>query len=241
MKIAICEDERAYLDYLTRTLQEISDENSFGVSISLACTTQEELEHFLLSDIADVYLLDINLKSGLEGYELALGIRERQPRAYIVFISENLGMVFQSFKAHPFDFLPKPVSKNALMNLLTDIARHMTIQRQERQQERNNGGRCITIRSAAKNYHVNKDDIIMIEKLREKAFVYTAGSKLTCYISLDEFEGMLADAKTFTRCHKSFIVNKNYIVEEDPVQMKLILEGGLSCYVSRNYRKRVFG
>lgn len=241
MKIVICEDEKAYLDYLTRMLQELSGETRFGVSIALACSTQEELERFLRTDAADVYLLDINLKSGLEGYELALRIRESQPRAYIVFISENLGMVFQSFKAHPFDFLPKPVSKNVLMNLLTDIARHMEGQKQEHEQERDGGGRCITIRSAAKNYRLNKDDIIMIEKLKEKAFVYTSGSKLTCNISLDDFEAMLADAKTYARCHKSFIVNKNYIVEEDPVQMKLILEGGLSCYVSRNYRKRVFG
>jgi two-component system response regulator AgrA len=241
MKIAICEDERAYLDYLTRMLKKISDENRLGVSVALACTKQEELECFLLTDAADVYLLDINLKSGLEGYELALRIRERQPRAYIVFISENLSMVFQSFKAHPFDFLPKPVSENVLANLLDDISRHMAGLQQEGEQGRNGEGRYIIIRSAAKNYRVNKDDIIMIEKLKEKAFVYTSRSKLTCNISLDDFEEMLADSRTFARCHKSFIVNKNYIVEEDPAQMKVILENGLSCYVSRNYRKRVFG
>ncbi|MBP7331872.1 MAG: response regulator transcription factor [Firmicutes bacterium] len=147
-------------------------------------------------------------------------------------------MVFQSFKAHPFDFLPKPVLKNVLVNLLIDIERHMAAQKKET--ERDDTKRYITVRSAAKNYRVKKDDIVMIEKFREKAFVYTTSAKIACNTTLDDFEKMLADVKTVVRCHKSFIVNKNYITQEDPIQMKLILEGGLSCYVSRNYRKRVF-
>jgi len=239
MRIAICEDEKATLDSLFRMLQELSEEGRFAIDIVLACTTQEEFERFLETDAADVYLLDINLRSGLEGYELALRIKESQPRSYIVFISEYLGMVFQSFKAHPYDFLPKPVSKNVLRNLLIDIERHMTALKQE-SPEPAEMPRTITIKSASKNYHVKKDDIIMIEKLKDKAFVYTKSARITCNTTLEEFEKLLADVKTVVRCHKSFIVNKKYILEEEPAQLVLKLEGGLTCFVSRNYRKRVF-
>jgi two-component system response regulator AgrA len=220
-------------------LSELSGEDRFDMEIVSASSSLDELEHFLETNTADVYLLDINLKAGMEGYEIALKIREAQPGAYIVFISENLGMVFQSFKARPFDFLPKPVSKNVLVGLLTDIERDMAVQRQV--QERDGAEQYITVRSALKNYRVNKDSIIMIEKNREKAFVYTTSAKITCNTTLEDFEKLLANVKTIVRCHKGYIVNKNYIMQEDPVQMKLILEGGLCCYISRNYRKRVFG
>ena len=238
MKIAVCEDEKVTLDHLSRMLRELSGENRFEIDVVRACTSQEEFEQFLETDKADVYLLDINLKSGMEGYELALKIKESQPQSYIVFISEYLGMVFQSFKAHPFDFLPKPVSKNVLKNLLIDIERHMAAQSQG--PEPADGTRTITVKSASKNYHVNKDDIIMIEKQKEKAFVYTISAKITCNTTLEDFEKLLADVKSIVRCHKGFIVNKKYILEEDPTRLALKLEGGLNCYVSRNYRKRVF-
>ena len=239
MKIAICEDEKATLGHLARMLRELSGEGRFDIDVVSACATQEEIERFLEEDTADVYLLDINLKSGTEGYELALKIRKSQPQSYIVFISEVLGMVFQTFKAHPFDFLPKPVSKNVLKNLLIDIERYMTAQKQA--SEPAGGTRTITVRSASKNYHVNKDDIIMIEKLKDKAFVYTTSAKIICTTTLEDFEKLLADVNTVVRCHKSFIVNKKYILEEDPVHLALKMEGGLQCYVSRNYKRRVFG
>jgi DNA-binding LytR/AlgR family response regulator len=238
VKIAICEDEKACLDHLSRMLAELSGESRFDIDVVLACAVQEEFERFLETDTADVYLLDINLKSGTEGFYLALKIRESQPRSYIVFISEYLGTVFQSFKARPFDFLPKPVSKNVLKNLLIDIDRHMATEKQV--PEPTDGTRTITIKSASKNYHVNKDDIIMIEKLKDKAFVYTTSARIPCNPTLEEFERLLADVKSVVRCHKGFIVNKKYILEEDPAQLVLKLEGGLKCYVSRNYRKRVF-
>lgn len=234
LKIALCEDEKAYLSHLAKMLKELFDEERFGGKIVLACSTQEELEHFLQAGKANVYLLDINLKTGQEGYEMALKIKERQPQAYIVFISENLGFVFQSFKARPFDFLPKPVSKNVLANLLTDIERYMAVEKQGSEKD------YLTVHSASTDYRIKKSDIMMIEKLKGKAFIYTTSSKITCNTNLEDFETRLSDFKSIVRCHKSFIVNKNYIVEKNAREMKLTLEGGLICYVSRNYRKRVF-
>ncbi len=237
MRIAICEDEKATLDHLSRMLQELSGESRFVIDIVLACTTQEEFERFLETDTADVYFFDINLKSGMEGYELALRIKDSQPRSYIVFISEYLGMVFSPSKPIPSIFF-QTVSKNVLKNLLIDIERHMAALKQA--PEPADLTRTITVKSASKYYHVKKDDIIMIEKLKDKAFVYTKSARITCNTTLEEFEKLLADVKTVVRCHKSFIVNKKYILEEEPSQLVLKLEGGLKCYVSRNYRKRVF-
>lgn len=234
LKVVICEDEPAYLSHLSGMVRELFDSREFAGEVLFACGTQEELERYIEAGDANVYLLDINLKNGLEGYETALKIKERQPGAYIVFISENLGLVFQSFKARPFDFLPKPVTRNVLANLLTDIERHMSAFLRESE------AAYLTVRSAATDYRLKKDDIIMIEKYKEKAYIYTTGSKITCNTNLEDFESMLSDVKSIVRCHKSYIVNKNYIVEKNSVEMKLLLEGGLVCYVSRNYRKRVF-
>jgi DNA-binding LytR/AlgR family response regulator len=235
LKVAICEDNPSYLDYIDATVKEILEEGAVKGEIVIACKSQAEMEDFLLAGCADVYLLDINLNSGFEGYYLALKIREAQPGAYIVFISENISFVLQSFKARPFDFLPKPVSKNLLLNLFMDIQRHISsLSPPDSESE------YISIRSLSIVYRIKKDEIIMIEKHKNKAFVYTAKAKITCNTNLEDFESYLFDMKTFVRCHKSYIVNKKYIIEKNSTEMTLKLEGGLTSYVSRNYRKLVF-
>lgn len=105
---------------------------------------------------------------------------------------------------------------------------------------RQRGDDYLTIRSASIDHQVKKNSIIMIEKYGEKAYVYTTGAKLTCNTTLEEFQTLLCDLPSVVRCHKSYIINVNYITERNPSGMKVMLEGGLVAFVSRNYRKRVF-
>lgn len=233
LRIAVCEDDQAYLAYLIRLLEELFTEENIHGEILLACDSRQEMENFVETGAANVYLLDINLSEGLEGYYIASRIRAIQPLAYIVFITENLGFVFQSFKVRPFDFLPKPVTKNLLANLLIDICRHM------QSVSPDDSSQYIDIKSMSTIYHIKRDDIIMIEKIKNKAFVHTTNSTITCNTTLEDFETLLADMQSMVRCHKSYIVNKNYIIERNLSEMKLTLAAGLTCYMSRGYRKRV--
>lgn len=234
LRVVICEDEQGCLTHLAQMVREIFAAGRLNGELLLACADPGELEAFVRTRQANVYLLDIHLREGREGFEAALKIRERQPEAYVVFISENVGLVFESFKMRPFDFLPKPVSPKGLLDLFSTIFRDM------QNQARENEERYLTIRSASIDHRVKKDSIIMIEKYGEKAYVYTAGAKLTCYTTLEEFQNLLGDLPSIIRCHKSYLVNLNHITQRDSSRMKLTLEGGLVAYVSRTYRKRVF-
>ena len=76
---------------------------------------------FISDHSPNVFFLDIDLNSKWSGLDLASIIHEKSSDAYIVFISQYTNLVFQSFKVRPFDFLPKPVTKKDLGDVLMEI------------------------------------------------------------------------------------------------------------------------
>lgn len=53
-------------------------------------------------------------------------------------------------------------------------------------------------------------DITFIESIRRQILIHTTEGIITSYLKLDEVEMKLKD-KRFLRCHKSFLINMNYI------------------------------
>jgi len=114
LRIIICEDNAEYLKLLEDYVNHTLESGSIAGEVVCAATHPDEVESYLTQGDANVFLFDIDLNSDKNGYELAVKIRENNPEAYLVFISEHLEYVFQSFKVRPFDFLPKPVTMKRL-------------------------------------------------------------------------------------------------------------------------------
>ena len=114
LRIIICEDNAEYLNLLEDYVNHTLESGNIAGEVVCAATHPDEVESYLTQGDANVFLFDIDLNSDKNGYELAVKIRENNPEAYLVFISEHLEYVFQSFKVRPFDFLPKPVTMKRL-------------------------------------------------------------------------------------------------------------------------------
>ncbi len=95
----------------------------------------------------------------------------------------------------------------------------------------------ITASSKGQTYNVPIEEILYIESVDKKTFLYTSGNILQTEKRLYELEEIL-DEKTFFRCSKSVIVNLNKVTRLKPEVTRNILatlSNGEVIVISRRY------
>lgn len=96
---------------------------------------------------------------------------------------------------------------------------------------------CIMASENGSSYNVAIEEILYIESVDKKTFLYTTGHVLQTEKRLYELEELL-DEKTFFRCSKSVIVNLNRITKLKPEVTRNILAtltNGEVIVISRRY------
>ncbi len=77
-----------------------------------------------------------------------------------------------------------------------------------------------------------------MEKYGNKCIVHAKNKTIYCYHSLDAIYDKL-QSPDFIRCHKSYIVNKNFIGEINLSAMEIILANGQKCFIGGKYKKNL--
>lgn len=91
--------------------------------------------------------------------------------------------------------------------------------------------------SEGESYNINVNEILYIESVDKKTFVYTSGHVYSAEKRLYELEELL-DEKTFFRCSKSVIVNLDKIKSLRPEvtrNIRATLVNGEVIVISRRY------
>ena len=104
IRIVICDDEELFTNRIEKYTRDFFDRHNIKVAIK--CFNDSTS---LISDIqnqTNLFLLDV-MMPGNSGLELASVIRDVQPDAYIIFISNMEDAVFTSFKYAPLRFIRK--------------------------------------------------------------------------------------------------------------------------------------
>ena len=170
------------------------------------------------SAVPDLVFLDI--KMGKEsGLETARKIRETNTRAKIVFLTAYKQYVFQSFDVDASHYLIKPVNKQKLYAVLDHVLRQFNQLKEP----------PIIVRSGQTTLCVSCSDLLYIE-VNNKTITLHSVNDIT------EFSGKLEAVEKnlpaqFYRCHRSFIVNMDYIDRFD--RMDLHLTNGVLIPVSK--------
>lgn len=105
MKIAICDDERIYIDTISFYLNKISSKNNKKCEIT-TCQRGEALVDLCSKEKIDAVFLDISMP-GINGFETAEQLLEIRKNLIIIFVSSKESMVFSSYEYKPFWFVPK--------------------------------------------------------------------------------------------------------------------------------------
>lgn len=237
LKIIIIEDNTKHLEMISSYICEYLAKKGIEGRIILATNSPDEVCDYIINgnDHPNVFFIDIDLKAKINGLELAYKIKQLVSKAYIVFITQHIKYLQSAFSVHAFDFLPKPMKKGLLNKCLTDINNEL----EEESINSHNGENRLIIKSGYKDIYIKKSEVLFIEKVGNKALINTTAGQYLCYLSLGDFEKLLISDGTFIRCHKSIIVNKDYIKEIRFNKLEIELITGKICSIGRKYRKEI--
>lgn len=105
MKIAICDDEKMFVEkirqLLRQTVEKYGDECKF-----LTCDRGSKLIEICQKERVNAVFLDISMPE-LDGFKTAEKLLEIHENIILVFVSSKEEMVFSSYEYRPFWFVPK--------------------------------------------------------------------------------------------------------------------------------------
>ena len=150
LHIAICDDEKDFVQYLTDLLNQYSKETGRNIKITPYYDGMELIEKY--DPTIDLIFLDISMKS-MSGMELARKIREKDKNTVIVFVTSDPGYVFEGYEVNAYRYLLKPVSETKLAEILEAVS-----EREDRAQKES-----IILKVAGENYKLKLSDIMYVE------------------------------------------------------------------------------
>lgn len=197
LKVVLCDDNVSSLKTLSTMLKSIFEKNDITAKIEKVFTTPSELLSYITDNDVDILFLDIDLKSNINGIEVASRFRESNKSAYIIFLTAHYEFAMLAYKVKTFDYLLKPFSASKLEETVLRLYDD-TIKNNQIYVSLGNG-----------KYIIKQADIFFIEKERSKSIIHTSQSDIEVYASFNELKSCLPE--NFVRCHKSYIVNVNNV------------------------------
>ncbi len=195
IRIAICDDERNACIILKKKI------------VSLMASLKEDCEvkcYFgaaeLLAETCtfDLFFLDIQMPER-DGIALAKKMRESEKRSIIVFVTALPERVYDAFEVEAFDYICKPVDNSRLLKTMDRAIRKLR------------EGKSLFIQVMGGGKSVRIDDIHYCEVINRKIYLHTESEVIDYYAKLDDVEKQL-DYR-FIRCHRSYLVNLDYLSE----------------------------
>ena len=209
MRIAICEDLKSdsnqLKSYVERYLADYRIEALLSVFESGEAFLQNSPEQY------DIVFLDIFME-GRNGIETARRLRSLGCDCMIIFTTTSLDHALESYEIGAAHYLVKPIDYKQVQTAL-DRCKKLFSQAQ----------RYIEVLSERLTVRVYFNDLIFAEVFGNATLLHTAQGKVKTYLPLDKV-GEQLNSVQFLRCHRSYIVNMDYIQSTDASDF--ILEGG---------------
>lgn len=127
----------------------------------------------------------------------------------VIFTTAYRDYALEGFELEAIDYLLKPFSFDRFIKS-ANKAKELFDLRKSEQEAPNFKSNYLTVKADHKLYKVLYSDIKYIEGMREYVSFHVPTGRITALMSLKSLEQELPSSQ-FIRCHKSFIVNKDYV------------------------------
>jgi two-component system response regulator LytT len=215
MNIFLCDDQAEFMHEFANDLEGYFRTRKMPFQLFLFTAGTELLSSSVVPD-----LIFLDIKIGEEsGLETARKIRETNSRTKLVFLTAYEQYVFQSFDVDASHYLIKPVSRQKLDTVLDHIIRQLNPLKEP----------PIIVKSGQRTICISCSDLLYIEVNNKTVTLHNKNDTTEFYGKLEAIEKNLP--ARFYRCHRSYIVNMDYVVRFD--RMDLHLANGESIPVSK--------
>lgn len=236
LRIFICEDTKEQRERFSKIIEDIMLIENFDMELTLAATKPDEIIDYISeNDVSGLYFLDIDLKSSMNGIELATKIREYDPRGFIVFVTTHSEMSYLTFiyKVEAMDY----IIKDNYNNIKDRIHQCIINANKKYSAKATDLQKVFSIKADDKIINIEYNKILFFETSPtiHKVIVHAIDRQIEFYAKMKEIENML-DSR-FYRAHKSFIVNKDNIREIDLNNRCMYMVNGEECLISTRMLK----
>lgn len=198
LKIAICEDEIEQQKILKQYLEQILNQISNKYEI-LFFNSGEALFKNYPQNI-DIFLLDIQMDK-LNGMEVAKKIRQIDKKEVeIIFTTSLIEYIQEGYEVRAYRYLLKPIKLENLKKHIISCVEEVN----------RNKSSYIVINEKNDAYKLKISDITYIEIQKREMTIHTINKDYIINSSMSKMENELSKYN-FYRCHKSFMVNIDFI------------------------------
>lgn len=233
------DDNRISLDAFSGAVETVP-----GLLLLKSFTDAEGAFAYLQANKVDVLFSDIEMP-GKDGFWLAG--QNLDPQMEIVFVTAHAGYALNAFEVCALDYLVKPVQVDRLRLLVEHIRRRpkeMPVQSQIKELFNN----YMDAASFPKKIFVQTVGVLHIVMLDEVMYFsangayttihYKNGKELLSSKLIKTYENALKNHPDFIRTHRSFLVNKAYVIKLDHDIGKFTLTLSNGCQLEGSQRRK---
>ncbi|MDO5520216.1 MAG: LytTR family DNA-binding domain-containing protein [bacterium] len=224
INVCLCDDDGLFLEVCSGIIEQIGAETELELNIqkffngeSLLFELEDKVNSF------DIIIMDMIMRE-FNGIETAKQLREYGFSGEIIFLSSSKEYAIDSFEVEPLNYVLKDENyqvklKEVLMKAISLI-------------EKKNAKKLI-LYTKKKRIVMELSEILYIECINKTLFLYKDDGGVEEYIStLGSIEEKIRE-HGFIRCHKSYIVNAEYI--ETFTKSECKLRKNISIPIGRKY------
>jgi Response regulator of the LytR/AlgR family len=202
INIAICDDNVEELEIISSYVSKNLKELDIPFKISHFSEGQDLIEHINSSkEVFDLLFLDIYMKFS-NGIDIARKIRNLDKDCNIIFITSSKEHAIDSYEVKALYYILKPLDKEKLNTAIKIAIENL-----------NKENKQVLIKNKTGSYRILYKDILYAESEARVVNIYLkSGKVISFYSKLEEFFQRLQDER-FLKCHKSFVVNMDYILK----------------------------
>lgn len=206
--IAICDDEKDFVAYLTGLLNQYATETGQEIKVTAYYDGMELIEKY--DTTIDLIFLDIQMRL-VNGLRAAERIRQMDEKVGIIFLTTLTQYGLEGYKYQAANYIIKPMKYVRLKAEMDQWLR----------KHRKDGSLAMVIINDTGRYKVFLKSLRYVETFNRNLLLHTEQDNIICYKSMKEMERELCD-KGFVRCHTSYIVNLFYVKGIKKLDIELI-------------------
>ena len=215
VKFAVCDDEREIADLVAEKLREF-----YPDKCEIKCYVDgETLLEDSTRELFDAFFLTI-VMSGLDGFSLAEKIREENPFAKIIFVTNHTELAHIGYLYGAFRYVRKFALEEELREAAQSLKREFDLQSE-----------FLLLKTARGEIVAAVNNIKYFEVKGHQVTAFFSETEERVSGTMNEYEERLKNVG-FIRIHKSFLVNFRFI--ESVGKNAVTLTDGTTLLLSRN-------
>lgn len=223
IKLAICDDDKKFLADVKNIIDNERIKSGDRLIVHYYSSGEKLLHNIIEKHMEyNVVITDIYIDK-ISGFDIADKINEINANTYIIFITSDIGIVYDCFGYRPFDFIRKDMYDKRIPQVIENVIDEIMLH--DIWELKTDG--CVK--------QLPYREIYYIQRIDRKVVINTSHESISTQLKLNEIEDSLK-VHDFIRIHRKNIVNMKYIQDIDVGKDEIILKDKRRLEMSR-YRK----